>query len=70
MSQIFVLQELGKGDYILGADFSAADIMLGHSLVICGLVGLVPSPDLPNIAAYEARLKARPAYRKAFGLDA
>ena len=66
----FCVQQLGKGDYLLGAEFSAADIILGHSLVICGLVGLTPSDDFPNIAAYDARLKARPAYRKAFELDA
>jgi glutathione S-transferase len=41
-------------------DFSAADIMLGHSCVMSGRLGLIDD-QMPHLQAYVARLNARPA---------
>lgn len=52
---------IGDGPWLLGADFTLADILYGpvlfryHSLEI-------PRRDLPGLAAYYARLVDRPAY--------
>ncbi|MFT4562246.1 MAG: glutathione S-transferase [Gammaproteobacteria bacterium] len=46
-------------DYLIG-NFSAADVMLGHSCVMSGRLGLI-TDDMPHLAAYVARLNARPA---------
>lgn len=55
-------------DYLAG-DFSAADTMLGHSIMMAERMGIV-SNDHPNLKAYIQRLKARPALQKAFEFDA
>lgn len=55
-------------DYLAG-DFSAADTMLGHSIMMAERMGIV-SDDHPNLKAYIQRLKARPALQKAFEFDA
>ncbi|MFP8880007.1 MAG: glutathione S-transferase family protein [Myxococcota bacterium] len=46
-------------DYLIG-NFSAADIMLGHSCVMAGRLGLIDD-QMPHLAAYVERLNARPA---------
>jgi glutathione S-transferase len=53
-------------EYLIG-DFSAADIMLGHSCFAAGLLNCV-SEDMANISAYVERLKARPAFQKALAI--
>ena len=58
---------VGK-DYVAG-DFSAADTMLGHSIMMSQRMGIV-TDDHPNLTAYIERLKARPALQKAFEFDA
>ena len=62
----YLEDELGKSPYFAGSDFTAADIMMFYCF------GIVRSPvmntDLaqyPNIAAYVARIEARPGYKKA-----
>lgn len=54
-------------DYVAG-DFTAADTMLGHSIMMAERMGIV-SDAHPNLKAYTARLKARPALQKAFSFD-
>ena len=61
--------ELAKDSYFAGSDFTAADIMMMYCF------GIVRSPvmstDLkqyPNIAAYIARIEARPGYQKAMAI--
>ena len=61
--------ELGRSPYFAGNDFTAADIMMFYCF------GIVRSPvmntDLaqyPNIAAYIARIEARPGYQKAMAI--
>ena len=50
-------------EYLIG-NFSAADIMLGHSCVMAGRLGLI-GELMPHLAAYVERLNARPALIKA-----
>ncbi|HEV7734200.1 MAG TPA: glutathione S-transferase family protein [Candidatus Binatia bacterium] len=55
---------LAGRDWILGQQFSAADVMVGSTLVWCQMMGLVGS-DRPNVAAYLARCAERPALQRA-----
>lgn len=50
-------------EYLIG-DFSAADTMLGHSVVMAGRLGCL-GEEVPNLIAYSERLSARPAFQKA-----
>ncbi|MCS5636915.1 MAG: glutathione S-transferase family protein [Myxococcota bacterium] len=50
-------------DYLIG-DFSAADVMLGHSCFMANRFGSV-SDDMKHIKAYIGRIEARPAFEKA-----
>src|SRR5207237_955546 len=54
----------GRG-YILGAEFTAADIMLSYGIVIAKIIRELPA-DLPNLTGYIGRLKERPAYQRAW----
>ena len=56
-------ESLAGKDYLIG-NFSAADIMLGHSCVMAGRLGII-SDEMPHLAAYVERLNARPALIKA-----
>jgi glutathione S-transferase len=51
--------------FILGGDFTAADIMIAYGLVMAKITKELPA-DLPNIAGYLDRLKERPAYGRAW----
>lgn len=57
---------VGK-DYVAG-DFTAADTMIGHAIMMSQRMGIV-NEDHPNLMAYIERLKARPALQKAFSFD-
>ena len=50
-------------EYLIG-DFSAADIMLGHSLFMANRLGQV-SDELTHLKAYVERIAARPAFQTA-----
>ena len=50
--------------FLLGAEFSAADIMMGYSLMTAQFLGVLTG-EYPNLGAYFARLQARPAFQKA-----
>jgi glutathione S-transferase len=55
---------LAKGPWILGDDFSAADIAIGSALNFSvRLFKMVPSR--PSFDAYIARCMARPAFQRA-----
>ena len=55
---------LGKGPWILGEEFSAADIVVGSGLNFAvRLFKMVPSR--PSFDAYIARCVARPAFQRA-----
>ncbi len=50
-------------DWILGDQFTAADVMLGSSAVFMRMFEMLP--DTRNIGAYADRCLARPAFQKA-----
>lgn len=55
---------LAGNDYILGLEFTAADIMLGFTLYAGQILNLLDERHV-NIAAYLQRLGTRPALQKA-----
>jgi len=57
---------LAGNAFLLGDDFSAADIMMGYSLMLTDW--LVPGEAPANVARYKASLFARPAYQKALAV--
>lgn len=59
-----VERALGDATWMLGDDFSAADIMLGFGLNIARHLGFV-GEDTPRCLAYCERLAARPAFQRA-----
>ena len=58
-----VNENLADKDYLIG-DFSAADLMLGHSCFMANRLGCV-SEEMQNSKDYVARINARPAFQKA-----
>jgi len=62
----FLTKELGAGPFLLGAEFSAADVVVGYDLGIAKGLGLLA--DLPALDAYAGRLMSRPAFAKAHRL--
>ena len=60
--------QLGKGPYMLGENFTAADVLWGTALRWTTMFGLVPA--LPVIQAYIGRVMARPAVARAAAIDA
>jgi glutathione S-transferase len=52
--------------YLLGNEFSAADIMVGYALALTKWFGIL-SADYPTLLAYIGRLEQRPAFQKAVG---
>jgi glutathione S-transferase len=58
-------RRFSSGDYLIGDDFSAGDVVVGAVLSWADMLGLVV--DAANISAYLERIRARPAFKKAFG---
>ena len=58
-----VNENLAEKDYLIG-DFSAADLMLGHSCFMANRLGCV-GDEMQNIKDYVARIANRPAFKKA-----
>ena len=54
-------------NWILGERFTAADVMLGSSVVFLRLFKMLP--DSPTLTAYADRCLARPAYQKVMALN-
>jgi glutathione S-transferase len=66
VSCIEALQEaLAERRYLLGDTFTAADIMMGYSLVLGRRVGAL-QPEHQTAMSYLDRLVQRPAFQKAF----
>ena len=59
---------LEGGQWLLGEQFSAADVMVGSSVYFMQQFGILP--DNPVLGAYAERCLARPAYKKALAQDA
>ncbi len=60
-----VHQALGEQDYLLGNNFSVADICVGHSLAWAKMHGVVT--DESPLAAYFDRLRKRAAFVEIYG---
>lgn len=56
---------LGDRAHVAGDAFSAADVMVGYAVALANLLGQI-GPAHPNVAAYLARLEARPGFQRAF----
>ena len=63
-----LVDQLGRGPYILGERFTAADVLWGTALNWTTMFKLVP--ELPVIKAYIERVNARPAFARAREKDA
>jgi glutathione S-transferase len=60
----FLARALDGSDYLLGAEFSAADIMMGYSLIVARTLGVL-ADQYPELERYLGRLEARPAFATA-----
>jgi glutathione S-transferase len=54
---------LAGSDYLLGSEFTAADIAMGYTIGTARLLGVLDAS--PNLVAYLGRLTARPAFQRA-----
>jgi len=63
-SLTFVERALGAKEYLLGDAFSAADVMMGFTLLAARLLGVLDE-RFPRLSAYLARLESRPAFQRA-----
>lgn len=59
----WLAQELGDAEYLVDNTFSAADIMMGFTLLAARLLGIVAADT--RLDRYLTRLEARPAYQRA-----
>ena len=50
--------------YLIDDEFTAADIMMGYSVFLADRVKAMDEGEFPNVTAYYARLRARPAFVK------
>ncbi|TAK95067.1 MAG: glutathione S-transferase family protein [Aquabacterium sp.] len=57
-------QRLANSDYLCADRFTAADVSVGYALLLAQHLEMAPQFP-PNVAAYWARLQARPAYQRA-----
>lgn len=64
----FLENSLQDSGFVVGDDFTAADIMLGFTLVAAQVVGVLDE-RFPKTNAYLGRLLARPALQKAASLE-
>ena len=59
-------QGLGANPWILGDEFTAADVMLGSSAVFLRMFNMLPESDV--LSAYADRCLERPGYKRAIEL--
>ena len=66
-----MIETLEKGiadrQWILGDGFSAADVMLGSSVVFMRMFGMLPDSEV--LSGYAERCLARPAYQRALAMN-
>ena len=62
----FIDRRLDGRDHLLGAEFSAADIMMGFTLFVAHAIGVVDDRYV-NVTHYLARLEQRQAFQIAAG---
>jgi glutathione S-transferase len=59
-----VESELGKNEWLVGKDLTAADVQLSFPIEAAAARGDTDKPR-PNLKAFLARAHARPAYKRA-----
>jgi glutathione S-transferase len=59
---------VGNGEYLLGEQFTAADVVIGSDLRWGMMFKMIP--ELPEFTSYVERLKARPAMQRQLAKDA
>jgi len=64
----FIECEIGEGAHLVGDAFTAADIMMGFSLLAARSVGVLDD-RFPRLTAYLDRLMQRPAFQTVAALD-
>ena len=62
----YIADGVGDGPWLMGGDFTIADIQLAYLVELADSAGL--TADHPRLKAYLERLQARPAYAKAIAL--
>ena len=55
---------LAGREWMLGAQFTAADVMIGSTLVWCQMMGMVGAQS-PNVGPYLARCAGRSGFQRA-----
>jgi glutathione S-transferase len=60
----FLERGIGENPYLVGDEFTAADVMMGFTLVASRLIGVLDG-RYPRLNAYLERLQGRPAFQKA-----
>lgn len=60
----FSEEHLSKRPWFGGAEFSAADIMMFFPLNVATALNLVDAAPFPRVAAWKARVEARPAFQR------
>ena len=60
----FLSKSLGDQPWILGRQFTAADVVLGYDIATVARLGGLA--DYPVLSAYSARLSQRPAFQKTY----
>ena len=60
-------QGIAGKDWILGNQFTAADVMLGSSVVFLRMFGMLPESEA--LSGYADRCLARPGYQKAMAME-
>ena len=64
----YIVDTLKRGPYLVGEQFTAADVIFGSTLALFQGSPLLPKDE--TITAYVERLKARPAYQRGAAKDA
>lgn len=65
-SHAMLEESLKDSDYLLGNNFTVADMMMGYYVFCLGFLGWIDASTHPKIAAYYARLQARPSWQLTF----
>ncbi len=63
VAKAWLTAQLGDGPWLMGMDFSAADVVVGSTLIWARAMGLLEGST--ELLAYCDRLRARPAYQRA-----
>ena len=65
-SNVLVVLEraLTGKEYLVGTEFSGADVMMGYFLMAARMVGVIGA-EHPHVSAYWERLAARPGFQRA-----